>query len=578
MKSKILGLISCLLTSFLFGAEIQWTGVSGTGFADGNNWSGNVAPANDLTTDIASFTGTLTANQPVISGTRSIGGLLFGSTGWQISGGTLKIGSGGVDASAVTSGEITLASAIQVAASQTWLVGTGGTLNINGNASDKDNNTSNPVWTLTVGDVANTGTVRFGSDVASRSLKVYLNVAGGTVDLNTTTLTLSGLRGSGTITNSGATAASVIIDSRNAHSTFTGTLSGNLSVTMGDGTNTSTYTQYLNGDNSFTGGLTIKSGQVRLGQSTSAGTGTITLGDSAKAGINATLYAHGTSAFSSAITNAIQIVGSGTNTLGVTSQSPTFSGAITLNNASLTLASQNNNGSTLTIIGGITGTGDVTTYVHGPTAAAATSRIVISGAAVNHTGALIITSGTKGNGTLAGTVINAVIGSNVTGVSQTSADSSLILAGANTYTGNTVISAGNFTLESTGALAFDVAKGNQLQLSTTGTVVVDGVFNVNYGSLLPASDTSVALVSVTGSAVTYGSTFAVNIGSDSSETLSLTAANAYSLTNALGTWAFDLTGGQLSFVAAAVPEPATIGLILGFLTLAGVAFRRQRNR
>ncbi|AHF94379.1 hypothetical protein OPIT5_13790 [Opitutaceae bacterium TAV5] len=568
------------LSHLLPADDIQWTGVSGTGFADNANWSGNVAPADHISTDIASFTGTLTANQPVISGTRSIGGLLFGSTGWQISGGTLKIGSSGVDASAVTSGEITLASAIQVAATQTWLVGTGGTLDINGNAASIDTNGSNPVWTLTVGDATNTGTVRFGSDVASRSLKVYLNVAGGTVDLNATTLTLSGLRGSGTITNSGATAASVVIDSRNADSTFAGTLSGNLSVTMGDGTNTSNKVQSLNGNNSFTGGLTIKSGTVRFGQSTSVGTGTITLGDSAKAGIDATLYANGTgsTAFADAITNAIQVVGTGTNTLGVSSYSPTFSGAITLNNASLTLASQNNNGSTLTITGGITGTGDVTTFVSGPTAAAATSRIVISGAAVNHTGALIITSGTKGAGTLAGTVINAVIGSNVTGVSQTSADSSLTLAGANTYTGNTVISAGNFTLASTGALVFDVAKGNQLQLSTTGTVVVDGIFNVNFGSLLPTGDTSVTLVSVTGSAVTYGSTFAVNIGNDSGETFSLTAANAYSLTNALGTWAFDLTGGELSFVAAAVPEPAAFGLILGFLTLAVVALRRQRNR
>lgn len=153
----------------------------------------------------------------------------------------------------------------------------------------------------------------------------------------------------------------------------------------------------------------------------------------------------------------------------------------------------------------------------------------------------------------------------------------LRLAGANTYTGNTKITAGNFTLADTGALTFDVAKGNQLKLTTTGTVSLDGLFNVDFGSLLPTDDTAVTLVSATGSAATYGETFALNITSDSSATVVLTFANNYQAASALGNWAFDLGTGSLSFVAgAAIPEPAVIGAILGLATfIIAARFRRH---
>ena len=67
--------------------------------------------------------------------------------------------------------------------------------------------------------------------------------------------------------------------------------------------------------------------------------------------------------------------------------------------------------------------------------------IVISGA-MNSAGA--ITNDGTGTGT---TLISGVIGTNVTGVTQDSATSTLILAGTNTYTGNTTVAGGELVVD-----------------------------------------------------------------------------------------------------------------------------------
>ena len=51
-----------------------------------------------------------------------------------------------------------------------------------------------------------------------------------------------------------------------------------------------------------------------------------------------------------------------------------------------------------------------------------------------------------------GVTISAVIGTNVTGVTQNSATSSLTLSGVNTYTGTTSVSAGTLTAADPSAL------------------------------------------------------------------------------------------------------------------------------
>jgi autotransporter-associated beta strand protein len=90
---------------------------------------------------------------------------------------------------------------------------------------------------------------------------------------------------------------------------------------------------------------------------------------------------------------------------------------------------------------GLTAEGDVSGAGNVALRAGSSGGIVLSGA-VNHAGALS-NSGT-GTGT---TTISGVIGTNVTGVTQDSATSTLILTGTNTYTGNTTVAGGRLVVD-----------------------------------------------------------------------------------------------------------------------------------
>jgi len=76
-------------------ASINWAN-SATDFNANSSWTGGVAPANDLITDIGVFAGTAT-NQPSLSADRSINGLSFSSNNWTLGGAnTITLGAGGI--------------------------------------------------------------------------------------------------------------------------------------------------------------------------------------------------------------------------------------------------------------------------------------------------------------------------------------------------------------------------------------------------------------------------------------------------------------------------------------------------
>jgi len=139
-------------------------------------------------------------------------------------------------------------------------------------------------------------------------------------------------------------------------------------------------------------------------------------------------------------------------------------------------------GTTLLVESDVAGEGDLTLR------AGASGDLALAGS-VDHLGALI-NSGT-GAGT---TIISGVIGTNVTGVTQDSATSSLVLAGTNTYTGQTAVAAGHLivdgdisasvltTVESGGTLSGAGRVGDTIILSggtgspgnSPGTMFVEG--------------------------------------------------------------------------------------------------------
>ncbi len=129
--------LACVLATHCASAAVStWTGAVDTSFANAANW--NTLPADDLLTDLATFTGTPSANQPRLTASRSLNGLVFSTPtgGWTLSAAspalTLSLGASGLSAAAQSSGTNTVSAALTLAATQTFQIGTGGTLNLTG--------------------------------------------------------------------------------------------------------------------------------------------------------------------------------------------------------------------------------------------------------------------------------------------------------------------------------------------------------------------------------------------------------------------------------------------------------------
>jgi len=235
----------------------------------------------------------------------------------------------------------------------------------------------------------------------------------------------SGTTGLRTITNSGGGSGAV-------------SMSG--IITNGSGTlaviqNSLTSALNLgNTGNTFSGGVTVQSGTVfTVGGSAALGTGTLTLGNSSGSA-NTAVFGNFNGVNH---TNAISVASSnsGTASLGAL-QGTTFSGAVTLNSHDLFLLTGTTAG--LTVSGGVSGTGNLTL------SSAFTGTITLSTGAINNIGT-ITNSGTGS----AANVISAPIGTNVTGVVQDSATSSLTLSGSSTFTSGITIRSGTLIGTST---------------------------------------------------------------------------------------------------------------------------------
>ena len=375
------------------GTNVDWTGATSTNFETPTNWSGNAVPANDQTTNTAHFTGTVTANQPQITTTRAIAGLLFDTApgGWTLSSSstsnTLTIGAGGVSTVGQTSGT-NIISANLSAISQTWVVGTNGTLQIDGTLSVTS------IRTITLGTSGNTGTLLLnGTDtnflghfvIITGSLGIGNNSALGSGDLtfggtnaNTPTLFASGAgrtisntitlaavgTGSATINGSNDLTISGPItetSSRTLTSSITGgktlTLSGN--VFLSDNNTTGGRGLTINGTGqtvisgvvannsggnsvaasltySGSGGLTLSNTNTYTGATTVSG-GTVLVNGSIAAGTGVTVSNAGTVLGGTGTINENVAVGASSAILG--GAGAAASGTLTVNNGSLTLAS-----------------------------------------------------------------------------------------------------------------------------------------------------------------------------------------------------------------------------------------------
>ncbi len=205
---------------------------------------------------------------------------------------------------------------------------------------------------------------------------------------------------------------------------------------------------------------------------------------------------------------------------------------------------QNAGTGVLTLTGGTTGTSSLTLNNNSSNA----TGITLSTGSLNHTGT--ITNAGSGTG---GVLISSVIDTNVTGVVQNSATSTLTLSGANTYSGSTTINAGTLQLSgASGALAFSgsalTLNGGLFVIDNTGAgannldrindsqaMALKGGSFIYKGSDQAATDSSETIGAITG---TGNSTVTVNFGGTNGATLTATSfghavGNATHLVNGL---------------------------------------------
>lgn len=316
---------------------------------------------------------------------------------------------------------------------------------------------------------------------------------------------------------------------------------------------TGTGTWQFNGNNTFSGGVTIRQGIGGYGLSGGFGTGAVTLGDTTGSN-NASISFGSNAVMPNALT--VQAGSSGTLVLerGGGFGPSTISGPITLAN-NVNISQNRANTQLFTISGNITGTGNVSVK-----ALQGTGNTTLSGASINFTGLL-----TNDSISASPTVISGVIGGNVTGVTQNSPVSLLTISGANTnYAGTTTINQGNITVSGNGTLGNGSAplavnntntgagRGNVLTLSTT---LDTSVSSLSGTISAPSSGTNTATISAAN-----GRTFTVNqttngtfagviagagsftLGSSSNRTLTLTGNNTYTGATTLNGGTLELSG------------------------------------
>ncbi|MFT9256643.1 MAG: autotransporter domain-containing protein [Acetobacter sp.] len=281
--------------------------------------------------------------------------------------------------------------------------------------------------------------------------------------------------------------------------TYNGTISDFSTVEIGPGTTA------LSGANTYTGGTQLTAGTLVAGNNAALGTGTLGMA----AGTTLSFAAGGLN-----LANAIAL--NGDPTIEVDSGNATLSG--TLSDGSMAGDLVKSGAGTLVLSGANTYTGGTQltagTLVAGNNAAlgtgtlgmAAGTTLSFAAGGLNLANAIALNGDPtievdSGNATLSGTLSDG----SMAGDLVKTGSGTLVLSGANTYTGGTEVSAG--TLQVDGTLASPVAVDTNAMLSGTGTV---GTTIVS-GTLAPG-DSGVGTLNVNGNlTLTSGSTYAVNV-------------------------------------------------------------------
>jgi autotransporter-associated beta strand protein len=527
--SKI-GSNTLILTGFnvYTGATVITAGTLqvGAGGTAGNLGSGNVSNSGTLAfnrSDAMTYAGVISGTGAVSkagAGTTTLTGANTYTGGTTITAGSLRLGTGGSLASTgamtVNGGSFDLNGISQTVGA---LSGTGGSIVLGSGTlttSSSSNTTLASVISGTGGFTrAGTGTIIL---TGANTYTGGTTISGGTLQLGN-----GGATGSiaGNVVNNGTLAVS---RTANTYLFFAGEISGTGSVSVLSGIFDVT------GTNTYTGGTTVASG-AELDIANGGTAGSIT-GNIANSG--AVIFNRSDSYTYSGIISGTGTVGKSGGASGtlILTGANTYTGTTTIYNGTLQIGAGGTSGSivsdvtggstlsfnrsdSLTYAGVVsstvaltqTGTGTTiltgaNTYTGGTTIAAGTLQIGAGGTAGS------ITGNVANSGTLAFNRTDAVTFAGVvsgTGGLSKLATNTLILTGANTYTGTTTISAGTLQIGAggtAGSIAGNVANSGTLAFNRSDAVTYAGVIS-GTGSL---SKLAANILTLTGTSTYTGAT------------------------------------------------------------------------
>ena len=569
-------------------AQTTWTGAVSNVFSGNANWTSNTP----TTTGTGVFTGNpaTVTNQPTLTGTSTVGGLSFTTAtgGWTISdggSGELRLNSDfGIRTIGQTSGTNIINTIVRSSANTSVIVGTGGTLIINGALT---NAAAANLWTI---GQAGTGAGTLVLNAVSTRTGTA-TWAAGTIQAGADNV-LGSANGSRAVVADSAsvTLASTNATSRSLGNTFT---LGNSSVLTLGGSGTLTLSRVISGS----GSLVVNGAGILTGANTFIGTTTVNsgatlqLGDSGSSGnlastgagvvLNAgsTLKISRTDTFTFNTTDN-PLTGSGT-VVQIGSGQTNFSGsASTAFSGNLHVVNGVANMSSAAALGGNGNTGTWTVDSGAALRYASTSR-TRAGNTVNN-GSIQMSNATTSNGLTfsAGTVL---LGTGTFQASTATAGTADFSFGGTVAPGATTNAAGKFTIgDGSVATAVQFLSTSTIAWNLTGT---GGVAGTNYDSfdLLGGSTVSLVNGASLNIALVYGWSEA-DAYWQQNHTYSLFSTNAVAGTltvlngsyiggnGSTGTFTFD--GQNIQYVYT-VPEPKVWGLI--FVGVALCLFRARKR-
>jgi hypothetical protein len=270
-----------------------WTGTISTNFETGGlggNWSNYAAPVSDLFSATAIFSNTPTANQPSLTASRSVAGLLFTTTngGWTLGAGSpanlLAVGLGGISTVGQISGTNRILACLDLGFGQTWQVATGGTLLLTGGITNSVRAATN--YSLTINAGGMTGNIIF-SPAGNSSVNLDGPNNGGSI-LQVKAGGVLQLGGDGTNAPLTVSTNKIFTASTNSYSTLA--LNAPAKVKVNSGTwILSDLGQ--NGNDRFTGTLEVNGGVVSFGGARYLGEGTVQMnGGTVRVGVDASTH------------------------------------------------------------------------------------------------------------------------------------------------------------------------------------------------------------------------------------------------------------------------------------------------